>query len=311
MILIRCKELFKIQVIFMKKNYLPNKLRQKIWKDRSKICEDWFLELRNKFCNNFINLEKNFCKKNSLDFNNFKTNKWRKDPTIPNSGGGTSKVLKGHLFEKVGVNVSSVSGSFPDDYKSFVKGASSDPRYYATGISLVAHMKSPFVPAAHFNTRFIITKDAWFGGGCDITPTYMQNIVRKSFHKSLKIFCDKYNEKYYENFSKNCKEYFFLNHRKEERGIGGIFFDHLEDNWSENFELVKACGLFFLKYYIKIVEKYSDKVWSEFHRKKLLKKRGRYVEFNLLYDKGTMFGLKTGGNTEAILMSLPPEVNWD
>ncbi len=311
MIIIRCKELFKIQVIFMKKNNLPSKFESLLWKNRAKACESWFFELRNRFKKSFFTLEKDYCNKKSLKLNNFKKNIWKKDYLDHSAGGGTSLVLRGNLFEKVGINISTVNGSFPDDYKMHIKGANEDPRFYATGISIVAHMKSPFVPAAHFNSRFIITKDAWFGGGCDITPTYMQNLIRKQFHKSLKTFCNNHDEDYYENFSKWCTNYFYLKHRKEERGIGGIFFDHLEDNWKNNFYFTKESGIFFLKYYSNLIKKYSHLEWSELQRKKLLKKRGRYVEFNLLYDKGTMFGLKTGGNINAILMSMPPSVEWN
>ena len=303
--------LFKIQVKIMKKKNLPSKLETKIWKDRAKICENWFFELRNLFKNKFNKLEKDYCKKNSISFQNFKKHKWEKDIMDPSAGGGISLVLKGNLFEKVGINISTVNGTFPSDYKNSIKGASVDPRYYATGISIVSHMKSPFVPAAHFNSRFIITKDAWFGGGCDITPTYMKSHVKKHFHASLRSFCSGYDKDYYKHFSKWCEDYFYLKHRNEERGIGGIFFDHLEDNWDKNFNFTKQTGLFFLEYYSNLIKKYSYKSWTAKQRKKLMKKRGRYVEFNLLYDKGTMFGLKTGGNTDAILMSMPPIVEWD
>jgi len=295
----------------MKKNHLPLKLREKIWQDRANDCENWFLELRNLFRDDFYTLEKNYCKTNSLALKSFNKNIWKKDKFNPSSGGGTSLILKGELFEKVGINISTVNGTFPDDYKSSIKGAQNDPRFYATGISIVAHMKSPFVPAAHFNSRFIITKDAWFGGGFDITPTYMQGIIRSQFHKSVENFCNKYDKNYYKNFSKLCKNYFHLKHRNEERGIGGIFFDHLENSWNKNFIFIKGTGMFFLQNYVSLIKKFSSKRWNVSQRKKLLKKRGRYVEFNLLYDKGTMFGLKTGGNVDAILMSMPPIAEWD
>ena len=218
--------------------------------------------------------------------------------------------MKGNLFEKVGVNISTVSGQFPNDFKDKIKGAANDPRFFATGISVVAHMFSPFIPAAHFNSRFIVTKDAWFGGGCDLTPTYNEKKVKNQFHKSLKSFCDKYDKNYYKKFSKWCSEYFFLKHRNEERGIGGIFFDYLNAKSVKNFNFTVETGNFFCSFLRDIIIKNQYKVWNSKHREKLFYKRGRYVEFNLLYDKGTTFGLKTNGEVDAILMSMPPVASW-
>ena len=294
----------------MKKRYLPNLLAKEIWRKRSQISESWFKNLRNTFCKEFLQLENLYNSEKGFKKVFFKQKKWKKENS-EDFGGGVSSILKGNLFEKVGVNISSVSGEFPDDFKKKIKGANKDPRFYATGISIVAHMKSPFIPAAHFNSRFIITRNAWFGGGCDLTPTYNSNIIRKDFHKKLKEFCDLHNPQYYKIYSEMCKNYFFLKHRNEERGIGGIFFDYLENNWEQDFEFVKGSGLFFLNYLKTTIRARSSKSWKKHHRRKLLMKRSKYVEFNLLYDKGTTFGLKTGGNTDAILMSMPPKVLWN
>lgn len=294
----------------MKKKYLPTLLKQNVWQKRSKLAETWFKNLKNNFCKEFLKLENLYNIEKGYKKTYFKEKKWYKDNS-KDFGGGLSSILSGNLFEKVGVNISSVAGIFPDDFKNNIKGASEDPRFFATGISIVSHMKSPFIPAAHFNSRFIITKNGWFGGGCDLTPTYQTSKIKKDFHKNLKNFCSTYNAKYYDTFSEICKNYFFLEHRNEERGIGGIFFDYLQDNWEKDFDFVKGTGIFLLNYYKKLIIEGSSKAWTKQQRKKLLLKRGRYVEFNLLYDKGTTFGLKTGGNTDAILMSMPPKVLWN
>ena len=288
----------------------PKKLSSKLWQVRAQLAEDWFINLKDQICFSFLELENNYNKEKNLKKKYFKNNKWLKDIDCPENGGGTSSVMRGNLFEKVGVNVSRVIGSFPKNFQKSIKGAARNPNFFATGISVVAHMQSPLIPAAHFNTRFIITEDAWFGGGCDLTPTYNVNFVKNDFHNSLKKFCSKYNKKYYAKYSESCKNYFYLKHRKEERGVGGIFFDYLQDDWEKNFSFIKGNGNFFLSYFVKLVKKYYKKEWTYFQRKKLLLKRSRYVEFNLLYDKGTMFGLQTGGNVDAILMSMPPVVEW-
>ena len=220
--------------------------------------------------------------------------------------------MKGNVFEKVGVNISTVSGEFKEDYRSNVSGTEDSPEYWASGLSIVAHMNSPFVPAFHFNTRFIVTGKSWFGGGADMTPTYIYNDDTEDFHNSLKDACDKYDKNYYPDFKKNCAEYFFLPHRGEERGVGGIFFDHLTtDNWKTDFSFVRDVGLSFFKIVPHIINKRKDDNWTEEEKNKQLLKRGRYVEFNLLWDRGTQFGIKTGGNTDAILMSMPPDARWE
>ena len=297
----------------MKKyNYktIPNLLLNEEWQARSYDIETNFKNLRNQICNTFESLEKQFSNNKNLEINKFKRKIWHRDEKKHEYGGGISSVLKGNLFEKVGVNISTVSGKFPNDFKDKIKGAFYDPRFFATGISVVAHMASPFIPAAHFNSRFIVTEDAWFGGGCDLTPTYNEEKVKKEFHKSLKTFCNTYDKNYYKKFSQWCSEYFFLKHRNEERGVGGIFFDYLDAKSINNFNFTMETGNFFCTFFADIVKNNQNKTWNSKHREKLFKKRSRYVEFNLLYDKGTTFGLKTNGNVDAILMSMPPFVSW-
>jgi len=292
-------------------NTLPTLMRNSEFLLKTNIVEKRFVHLRNQICKKFQDLEHEYSKQNCLKKSVFKKNSWKRDIKKNEYGGGLSSILKGNLFEKVGVNISTVSGIFPDSFKKNIKGASKDPRFFATGLSIVAHMYSPFIPAAHYNSRFIVTKEAWFGGGCDLTPTYNQQIIKKDFHNVLKKFCDRHNKSYYKKYSKLCADYFYLKHRNEERGIGGIFYDYLNNNWDKNFKFTSETGDIFLESFTKYINKYKNKSWTKKNRFKLLEKRSRYVEFNLLYDKGTMFGLKTNGNVEAILMSLPPLASWN
>jgi coproporphyrinogen III oxidase len=208
------------------------------------------------------------------------------------------------------VNISSVYGTFSEQFQNQIPGAEQDPRFYASGVSLVAHMRSPLVPAVHFNTRYIETSKSWFGGGGDLTPIYEDSNETAKFHKALKAACDKHDKSYYPKFKKQCDEYFYLPNRQEARGIGGIFYDYLTDDFDNNFAFTKDVGKAILKIYPEIVKNKMNLNWSEEQRQYQLVKRGRYVEFNLLYDRGTKFGLATGGNTEAILMSMPPVVKW-
>ncbi len=297
------------------KNYnfkiIPNLMSEEKWLLKANKIETNFLEIRNQICNTFQSLENEFSLVRNLKVNKFKKKIWDRNKNKDEYGGGISSILKGNLFEKVGVNISTVSGIFPHDFKNKIKGASNDPRFFATGISVVAHMFSPFIPAAHFNSRFIVTEDAWFGGGCDLTPTYNEKIIKNKFHKLLKTFCNKHDKNFYSKYSKLCSEYFFLKHRNEERGVGGIFFDYLNANTKKNFNFTVETGSFFCSIFKDIIKKNQNKIWKMQHRKKLFKKRSKYVEFNLLYDKGTTFGLKTNGNVDAILMSMPPIAAWD
>jgi len=284
--------------------------------DQYKFIEKNFFNLRDQICLEFENIENSLLNSsnNNLKPGKFKKKSWKRkaDKGFTQGGGGVMSLMYGRVFEKVGVNISTVMGSFSEEMKNKIPGAKSNPNFYATGISLVAHMHSPLIPAAHFNTRFIRTTKNWFGGGADLTPTYANKskAISNFFHNSLKKTCDNYNPLYYPKYKKWCDEYFYLPHRKEKRGLGGIFFDYLEDDFDKDYEFVKDIGQTFIKTYSKIV---SDKInlsWTKKQKMDQLFKRGRYVEFNLLYDRGTAFGLKTEGNIDAIFMSLPPQVSW-
>ncbi len=266
------------------------------------LVSNWFKLLQESFCNDISIIENNKIK--------FKTSLWKKNPN-KDEGGGEYRILKdGKVFDKVGVNFSKVYGKFPKRFQKNILGATKDPRFWASGISVVMHMKNPLIPAMHFNTRFISTTKHWFGGGIDITPSKKDDKERKDFHQTLKKMCAQHNKNYYKKYKKLCDEYFYLPHRKEARGIGGIFFDYKKENFENDFKFVRDVSITFQSLFNKIIRKKLKKKWSIKDKEIQYIKRGRYAEFNLLYDRGTKFGLQTGGNVEGIFMSLPPLAKW-
>jgi coproporphyrinogen III oxidase len=275
--------------------------------EKRSLAAKWFEELRDKICASYEEIELEYANTFGFEPAKFQRKAWERE----GGGGGVISMMRGRVFEKVGVNISTVHGVFSPEFAKQIPGADTDPKFFATGISLVSHMKSPLVPAAHFNTRYIETTKSWFGGGGDMTPTYHDHDDTRKFHLAFKEACDKHNPEYYPKFKKECDEYFFIKHRNEPRGIGGIFYDYLNtENFDNDFLFTKDVGKAFYDIYPKIIRPKMMEHWGEEQKKYQLEKRGRYVEFNLLYDRGTKFGLMTGGNVDAILMSMPPEVTW-
>ena len=271
-------------------------------KIKKKLVKNWFISLQEIICSEIIKIEKKNAK--------FKTKEWKRNDS-KDEGGGKSRVLEnGDIFDKVGVNFSEVYGKFSKEFKNKIPGTEKVNKFWASGISIVMHMKNPHVPAIHFNTRYIYTDHGWFGGGIDVTPCFNDKNVKKILFKELKKVCDRQNKNTFKKYKKWCDEYFYLPHRKEARGIGGIFFDYKKDNWEKDFSFVRELGVSFIKIFNKIISARKNKKWNKSQKNIQFLKRGRYVEFNLLYDRGTKFGLQTGGNVEAILMSLPPTAKW-
>lgn len=273
--------------------------------EQQTLATAWFRSLRDQICSEFERIESEM-----QSPARFTRTPWNR----AEGGGGEMSVMKGNVFEKVGVNISTVHGEFSEVMRKEIPGAAENPQFWASGISLVAHMCSPLVPAVHMNTRMIVVGDGtkqWFGGGADLTPMVPDEADTQDFHAAFKGACDAFDPEYYPKFRKWCDEYFFLKHRNEPRGVGGIFYDYVNtDNWQNDFEFTQSVGKTFLNIYPTLVRRHMNKSWTEEQREHQLLRRGRYVEFNLLYDRGTKFGLMTNGNVDAILMSMPPEVKW-
>ena len=278
------------------------------WIDQKQRAAAWFRELRDRLCAAMETLEP--------DAARFDRTIWKRGDGAEDLGGGEMSMLHGTVFEKAGVHISTVYGEFSEQFRSQIEGAADDPRFWASGISVIAHPRNPHAPTAHMNTRMVVTTKGWFGGGGDLTPMlktqrHADHPDTQDFHKAYKSACDAHDAAYYLDFKEKCDEYFFLPHRNESRGTGGIFYDHLNTgDWDKDFAFTQDVGRAFLDVYPDIIARRKDTPFSDEEREAQLVQRGRYVEFNLLYDRGTTFGLKTGGNVDSILSSMPPAVRW-
>ena len=278
------------------------------WTDQKQRAAAWFRELRDRLCAAMETLES--------DGARFDRTIWKRGDGAEDLGGGEMSMLHGTVFEKAGVHISTVYGEFSEQFRSQIEGAADDPRFWASGISVIAHPRNPHAPTAHMNTRMVVTTKGWFGGGGDLTPMlktqrHADHPDTQDFHKAYKSACDAHDAAYYIDFKEKCDEYFFLPHRNESRGTGGIFYDHLNTgDWDKDFAFTQDVGRAFLDVYPDIIARRKDTPYNDEEREAQLVQRGRYVEFNLLYDRGTTFGLKTGGNVDSILSSMPPAVRW-
>ncbi len=281
------------------------------WDPHTARAKEWFESLRDQICAAFESIEREAGSDASFSYTPWN----REEDGNDNPGGGVQGLMKGKVFEKVGVNVSTVAGNFAKEFAGSINGADADnPGFVATGISLVAHMANPHAPAVHMNTRFLTTGKSWFGGGADLNPPIPYEEDTEAFHAAMRAACMAHNPTYYDRYRKWADEYFYIPHRDVHRGVGGIFYDHLESDedaaWERNFAFTQDVGKAFLDVYPKLVRKRMNADFTPADEARQLEYRGRYAEFNLVYDRGTIFGLKTGGNIDAILMSLPPRATW-
>jgi coproporphyrinogen III oxidase len=279
--------------------------------DQQLAAQTWFRQIRDDICAALEKLEDEGA--GPAPAGRFERTAWdRPDPSGEHGGGGVMSVMKGRVFEKAGVNISTVHGQFSPEFAKQINGAAEDPRFFATGISLVIHPMNPLVPAIHMNTRFLVTTKRWFGGGVDLNPAIPDDAETVQFHDAVKAMCDAHDPAHYPAYKKWAEDYFWVPHRNRHRGVGGIFYDHLNSgDWARDFAFTQGVGKTFVDIYPRLVRAKMHAPYTAEQRLQQLRYRGLYAEFNLVYDRGTTFGLKTGGNVDAILMSLPPEARWD